>query len=57
MVHLQIPDEIIDEVRPYFENEWDRVRRETGKKQLSPSQVVIRMAAWVCEIKKKKRAI
>lgn len=57
MVHLQIPDELIDKVRPFFENDWDRERRETGKKPLSPSEVVIRMASWAYAQKTKKRTL
>jgi len=43
MAHVYLDDELIDSLRPTVEDEWEKSRREAGKKQISDSEVVTRI--------------
>jgi hypothetical protein len=57
MAHVYLDDELIDALRPTVEDEWERSRREAGKKQVSDSEVVTRILKAAFNSTKKRQAL
>jgi roadblock/LC7 domain-containing protein len=57
VAHIVLPDDLIDKLRPLYENDWEKEQREEKKKMLSANEVMMRVATQAYEQHKKKRPL
>jgi hypothetical protein len=53
-VSTKIPDDLINELRPFYETEWEAKVREEQKRAISASEVLIRALSEIWAIEKGK---
>ncbi len=54
MAHLQIPTDLIQKLRPYYETEYEREQREERKRTVSDNSLVLRILQQLYDQKKKR---
>jgi hypothetical protein len=57
MAHVYLDDELIEKLRPLYEDEWEKSRREAGKKMITANEVVTRIVRQAYDSAKKRKAI
>jgi len=54
LVHIELPNDLVSQIRPFFETPWEAKVREEQKRIISASEVLVRALSEIWAIKKGK---